>query len=183
MKLPIEPLSRNEALALVDACHSGRNTGLRNQALLAVLWRSHLRIGEALALRPTDYAGDRLRVLHGKGGNTRVVGVDNQTRELIDQWLLVRPASEYLFCTGKGNQMGQSYVRHLFKRLQEKTGVQKRCHPHGMRHTGTSELAREGVPVIHISTQLGHRHVSSTDGYIRQFCPEDVIRIIKKRVW
>jgi len=156
---------------------------LRNQALLAVLWRSQLRIGEALALRPTDYEGDRFRVMHGKCDKARVVGVDSQTKELIDQWLFVRPASEYLFCTMKGNPMQDSYVRHLFKRLQEKVGCKKRCHAHGMRHTGATELAKEGVPLIHISTQLGHQNIATTETYIRHLCPEEVVKVIKKREW
>jgi integrase/recombinase XerD len=158
-------------------------TGVRNKALIAVLWRSQLRIGEALALRPIDYQGDRLRVLHGKGDRARVVGVDVETQRLVNEWLEVRPESKYLFCTQKGGEIDTSYVRHLFKRLQAKTGIAKRCHPHGMRHTGSAELASEGVPIIHISTQLGHANVATTDAYIRHLCPNDVIRIIRKREW
>jgi len=183
MKRPPEPLSRDEALALIDACETGRSTGVRNKALLAVLWRSQLRIGEALALRPIDYQGDRIRVLHGKGDRARVVGVDVETQKIVNEWVEVRPESEYLFCTQKGNKIDDSYIRHLFKNLQAKAGIQKRCHAHGMRHTGASELANERVPLIHISAQLGHTNAATTDAYIRHLCPNDVIRIIRKRDW
>jgi site-specific recombinase XerD len=111
------------------------------------------------------------------------VGVDGETRALIDKWLFERPESEYLFCTMKGNPMQDSYVRHLFKRLQEKAGVKKRCHPHGMRHTGSAELAREGVPIIHISSILGHTNSATTDTYIRHLCGEDAVKVIKERKW
>jgi integrase/recombinase XerC len=121
--------------------------------------------------------------MHGKGDQSRVVGVDRKTQELIDQWLFVRPASDYLFCTMKGKPMQDSYVRHLFKRLQEKEGISKRCHPHGMRHTGATELAKAGVPLIHISTQLGHKSTATTDTYIRHLCPEEVVKIIREREW
>jgi integrase len=182
MKRPIEPLTKEEALALLDAC-SGRPTGVRDKALIAVLWRSQLRIGEALALGANDFEGDRIRVHNGKGGKSRVVGVDKPTRVLIRQWLEIRPTSEYLFCTMRGTQIDTSHYRRKFKQLQQSTGVTRRCHPHGMRHTGAAELAKEKVPLLIISEQLGHSNVATTDRYVRHLVGDEVVKVISKREW
>ena len=182
-KRPPEPLSKREALMLVHGANTRRKTGVRNAAVIALMWRSQLRIGETLDLRPCDCEGDRIRILHGKGSKSRVVGVDQGTKDLIDTWMLIRPKSDYLFCTMKGTKIDSSYYRRLFKKLQIGLGIIKRCHPHGMRHTGASELAKENVPLILISQQLGHSNISTTDAYIRHLCPEEVISVIKDREW
>ena len=72
-KLPPEPLTSDEVKRLLRACSQRASSGLRNRALLAVLWRTGLRIGEALALFPKDLdvQGGTLVVLHGKGDKRR----------------------------------------------------------------------------------------------------------------
>jgi len=86
---PPEVLTEPEAIALIKACSSRAPTGVRNRALIAVLWRSGLRISEALALelRDIDMQAGTLRVRHGKGDKSRTVGVDEQTSALLARWL------------------------------------------------------------------------------------------------
>ena len=76
-RLPPEVLTNDEVLRLIDAC-SNTPTGLRNRALIAVLYRAGLRVSEALDLYPKDVdaAAGTIRVLHGKGDRSRVVGID-----------------------------------------------------------------------------------------------------------
>ena len=68
-KLPPEPLTQEEVKALIRACSKRAVTGIRNQALIVVLYRAGLRISEALALMPKDLdaQASTIRVLHGKG--------------------------------------------------------------------------------------------------------------------
>ena len=68
VKFPVETLTEAEVTRLLKACSKG-SSGIRNQALLAVLYRAALRISEALTLLPKDLDPQRcsLRVLHGKG--------------------------------------------------------------------------------------------------------------------
>ncbi len=86
---PPEVLTEPEAIALLRACSSRAPTGVRNRALIAVLWRSGLRISEALALeqRDLDLQAGSLRVRHGKGDKSRTVGIDEQTSALLARWL------------------------------------------------------------------------------------------------
>jgi len=119
-----------------------------------VLWRSGLRISEALALelRDIDLDVGTLRVRHGKGDKSRTVGVDEQTAALLARWLERRKkigagARAPVFCTLDGSRIDTSYVRHLLPRLAAKAGVERRVHAHGLRHTYAAELARGGTAI------------------------------------
>jgi site-specific recombinase XerD len=67
---------------------------MRNAAMIAVLWRCGLRVGEALDLVPADLCFDErvVRVRRGKGGKARVVGLDAGTAALVERWLQAREA-------------------------------------------------------------------------------------------
>lgn len=179
-KYPVEPLTRAEVERLLQACSNGA-TGIRNRALLGVLWRSGLRVSEALALRPCDVEANSLRVLHGKGDQARVVGLDLVARALLDLWLAKRPAGKTLFCTLQGAPVKTSYVRALMKRLAADAGIDKRVHPHGLRHTMAFDLVNERVPLNVISSQLGHSHLATTERYVNHLNPSVVIDIISNR--
>ena len=155
-----EVLTREEVRALIEACgHSA--TGLRNRSLIVVLWRAGLRVSEALALQPSDLdaAAGTLRVPRGKTGH-RTVGLDPEALALVGQWALHRRAvlglkgRKPLFCTLRGVVLRPSYVRSLLKRLAKRAGVERRVHPHALRHTMAAELLREGASVRHIQLQL-----------------------------
>ncbi len=77
-RFPAELLSEEEARALVRACSARAPTGIRNRALINLLYRGGLRVSEALALMPkdVDQAAGTVTVLHGKGDRRRVVGID-----------------------------------------------------------------------------------------------------------
>src|SRR5437588_5088116 len=107
--LPVDVLSSADAEAVISACSRRAPTGIRNAALIAVLWRCGLRVSEALALVPADIGFDDgvVHVRRGKGGKPRVVGLDAGTAALIERWLDVRDRfattrQTPLFCTLKG---------------------------------------------------------------------------------
>jgi len=132
-------LTEPEAIALIKACaRLRRRPGIRNRALIAVLWRSGLRISETLGLelRDLDLEAGSLRVRHGKGDRSRTVGVDEQTSALLARWLdrrrkLGPGARAPIFCTLDGGRVDASYVRHLLPRLARKAALDRRVHAHG----------------------------------------------------
>jgi integrase len=87
-RFPAEVLTREEAAALMAASDDATSVGLRNRALIAVMYRSGLRIAEALSLRPmdVDHAACAIRVLWGKGGKARTVGVDPGALDHVAAW-------------------------------------------------------------------------------------------------
>lgn len=191
MKLAAEPLTRAEVNALLAQCSRRAPTGIRNRALITVLYRTGLRIFEALALQPKDVDLDNgtLRVLHGKGDKMRTVGLDAGTIDSLTRWLEVRSAyvprngGRPLFCTLDGRPVQQQYVRNMLRRIAAKAGVEKRVHPHGFRHTHAAELVQERAPMTVIRDQLGHASLATTDRYLRGIAPEQVIEFGRNRDW
>ncbi len=182
-----EVLTREEVRALLAAC--GRSaTGLRNRGLLVVLWRGGLRVGEALALRPSDLdpAAGTLRVPRGKTGH-RTVGLDPEALAVVDQWAAHRSAvvglggRRPLFCTLRGVTLQASYVRSMLKRLAARSGIERRVHPHALRHTMAAELLREGASVRHIQLQLGHSDLSTTAAYLESIQPLELVEMARSR--
>ena len=187
---PPEVLTEAEAIALIRACSTRAPTGVRNRALIAVLWRSGLRISEALSLelRDLDLEAGSIRVRHGKGDRSRTVGVDEQTSALLARWLdrrrtLSPGARSPIFCTLRGGRIDSSYVRRLLPRLACKAGIERRVHAHGLRHTYAAELAREGTAINVIRDALGHTSLAVTDRYLRDVAPTHVINTMRARRW
>jgi integrase/recombinase XerD len=189
-----EPLTPGEVHQLLKQASNRSSSGVRIRALVGVLYGSGIRIGEALALRPKDVSTSEcyVRVLEGKGGDYRVVGLDPQSCRLLDQWLERRAALGLngrhpvfaTYTTGNvGRPLSQIYVRRSLGRLGEKAGIEKRVHPHGLRHSLAFALAQEGVPTHQIQAQLGHKSLAVTDRYVRHLNPTDVIDVMRSRTW
>ena len=91
-RYPPEPLDREEVYVLIRACRGTGPLAVRNRALIVLLWRSGLRISEALTLRPSDIdeREGTLRVRTGKGKNDRVAVIDTEALAYVRAWLEVR---------------------------------------------------------------------------------------------
>ena len=169
---PPEPLTAAEVAAIIAGCSPRARTGIRNRALLMLLYRSGLRISEALALKPSDVdlARHTVRVLHGKGNKATVRGFHPTATDALARWIDTRKGlglrNGPLFCTLDGGPMHDQYVRLLLGRLAVKAGIDKRVHPHGLRHTFADELCATGMDVVTISKLLGHSSIAVTSRYL-----------------
>ena len=121
---PPDPPTVEEIVALLKGCPDTPN-GHRLRALIVVLWRSGLRISEALrAQRERPEPGARVdHGPHGKGGKRRVVGMDPWGWPLLEPWLVERqeypPAAVFCVLEGPtaGRSMGAAQVRYELRRL------------------------------------------------------------------
>jgi site-specific recombinase XerD len=183
-------LSQREIESLLRCCSSRAPSGIRNRAMIGLAWRSGLRIGEILALQEKDVDLEQglLVVQHGKGDKRRVVGLDAGVAALVARWLQERrrlgiSRSRPLFCTLRGRELDQSYVRHLLPRLARKAGIEKRVHAHALRHAYAIELDREGAPLSAIRDLLGHSSAAVTDRYLRRLGTGEAIEFARNRSW
>lgn len=196
-KFPIEVLTADEVRRLI-ATASGRSpSGIRTRALIGVMFGAGLRLAEALALRPKDYDPTAeplpiLRVQLGKGGKFRTPFVTGDAPALLDRWLDRRRevglnGRHPIFATYETGNLGSSldprYVRQVLQRLADKAGIDKRVHPHGLRHSHAYALAQAGVPLHAIQAQLGHSSLAITDRYIRHMTPADVGAFVSRLEW
>lgn len=189
-KLDADLLSEAEVEALMRACSKRAPSGRRNRAMIAVMFRCGLRCSELLALMPKDVDAEqgRLVVQRGKGGKTRTVGLDMGTSLVIDGWLASRkklgigPKSP-LFCTLQGGPVHSSYLRHALPRIARKAGIEKRVHPHGLRHAFTVSLVRSGAPIYVVRDALGHESIATTQVYLSRVAGHEVVEMMRGREW
>ena len=185
-KLPAEPLSHNEIFALLEATNSG-NSGARDRALIVLLWRSGLRISEALDILPGDINWDVpcVRIRNGKGSKAGTSFFDVQTALYLKEWNSRRPRGPgiHFFCSLRGKSVSRQHVSQMLKRCAKVAGIEKRVSPHQLRHTHAFELALEGVPISVISKQLRHSNPMVTMRYIDHLGAPVVAEAITKRGW
>lgn len=199
-----EPLTREEVELLVRAASPRTSSGIRMRALVAVLYGSGLRISEALRLRPKDVdtSGCTVRVLNGKGGVDRTVAIDAYAGSLVDAWLHERRRLGFngrdplfvVYSTGgtaplggtvtRGRAMTGTYARAALARLAQRAGIDKRVHPHGLRHSLAFDMVMtERLTTLEVRDQLGHTNLATTDNYLRRLAPADLVRSIRNRDW
>ncbi len=189
-KYPAETLAPEEVNRIVAACSNRAPTGVRNRAMIVVMYRAGLRIAEVLALHPKDVDVQKgtIRVLHGKGDKARTVALDPASLAVVERWLDVRAKRRIgrrrpLFCTLAGRPVSAPYVRMMLVRMARRAGIEKRVHPHGLRHTFAAELAAEGAPLNVIQQALGHSSAATTSRYLDHIAPQQVIATMQGRTW
>ncbi len=189
-----QTLTGEEAKALIDACNNNTTSGIRDRAVFTVLWRGSMRISATLRILPSDIDWTRgmVTIQSDKGGKGRIVVLDDQAMDVLKIWAERRKSINLnghhpFFCAtnkqARGNHLDSSHFRHRIKKMQAKVGIPKRCHLHGLRHTGASELAEEGFDIATIAGQLGHAHISTTSRYLHQLRPDLMSEKLKERTW
>lgn len=187
-KFAAEVLTAIEVHSLLSKCSKRAPTGIRNKALIVMMYRAGLRVSEALALRvkDIDFNTGAVRVLRGKGNKARTCGVDQIALGVIDLWVKKRgelgiKGTSPLFCTLDGQPVQTAYVRNLLKRIARKAGIEKRCNPHSLRHSFASELRSEGTDIGIIARALGHSSIATTSRYLEHIAPTAVLATMAVR--
>lgn len=200
----IDILTPEDVSTLLDLCSRRSPTGVRNRALIAVLYGSGLRIAETLALMPKDVNLDEksIRVHRGKGNKPRTCALLPASVEILQRWLDKRAAlgvngRRPIFCTvtsGKagnvetrpGQPLSTAYVRGWLSRLSSKAqarGLEKRIHAHGFRHSHAHQLRKEGWDMHEIQKQLGHASLSVTGHYLDHIGAHELIERMRDADW
>lgn len=173
-KFPPNPYAPDEVQAILDACPD-TPTGIRNRALLTLMYRSGLRVSEALSLRTSsvDFRAHSVRLLHTKGGGPQTRGFHPSADDALRRWIQKREELGLgpgpLFCTvlrQSGQPISARYVRWLTADLAERAGVDKRVHPHGFRYTFAAEARHGGADLAELKGLLGHKNIGHTAHYI-----------------
>ena len=188
LRYPADPPKVEEITAVMCAAGDGPH-GQRLRGLIVILWRTGLRIQEALSLSEADLDQRRgsLLVRHGKGGRRREVGMDAWGWEQLQRWLEIRlelPVGP-LFCiiTGatRGRHWANAAARADLRRTAARAGVRRRFAPHQLRHAHAVEMAREGVPLVVIQRQLGHSNLGITSIYLQGIDNAEIIDTVNAR--
>jgi integrase/recombinase XerC len=172
--------------AIIARCSPTAPTGIRNRALLALLYRSGLRVGEITLIRPADVnlAAHSIRVLDTKSGEPQTRGFHPSATDTLARWTDTRKTlgvrGGALFCTLRGGTVRPQYIRVMLHRLAAQAGIDRRVHPHTLRHTFAWELEQAGVPVSVISDLMGHSSIAVTARYLKHLTNHQAITVLEQ---
>ena len=158
-RLPEAPKT-SEIEGLIDAAAGEEPIGLRNAALIELVYSAGLRSAEAvgLDLADVDFEQELVRV-RGKGGKERIVPLGERAALAVSRYLrdarpaLARGADDALFLSVRGRRLDTSTIRRLLP------------HPHRLRHSFATHLLEGGADLRTIQELLGHASLSTTQVY------------------
>ncbi len=171
-KLP-SVLSMEDVDALLAAPDTRMPAGLRDLAMLEMLYATGLRVSELVSVKMSavDLKVGCLRTL-GKGSKERVVPLGDSARVAIEDYMLNgRPAllknrsSADMFPTRRGVAMTRQGFWKILKQYTVKAGIKGSVSPHTLRHTFATHLLERGADLRSVQLMLGHSDISTTQIY------------------
>ena len=165
-------LTMKEVEALLAAPEDGDPRGVRDRAMLEVLYGSGLRVSELISLRPKDVNLDEGFLLcRGKGGKERIVPLGRSAcravRKYVDEArpLFEKTASEFLFLTRRGGPFTRQGFWKLLKGHARAAGIMSKISPHVLRHSFATHLLERGADLRSVQLMLGHSQITTTQIY------------------
>ncbi|MBI5807114.1 MAG: site-specific tyrosine recombinase XerD [Ignavibacteriales bacterium] len=172
-KLP-EVLSFYEVDKILQMPKVDDVAGLRDKAILELLYSSGLRVSELINLKVNDlfFDDEIVRVL-GKGSKERIVPMGSSAIEWIKKYLLYsRPSLEkkmksqnHLFLNKKGTKLSRMAIWQIVDKYSKEAGIEKEVHPHIFRHSFATHLLEGGADLRAVQEMLGHADISTTQIY------------------
>ena len=173
-KLP-KFLTGEEIGRLLAAPQPGRAGGLRDQAILELMYSSGVRVRELVSLDDADLdiRGGTVRV-RGKGRRERLGIVGSHAQRALQSWLAARPrpavapprgAPRPLFTNKFGRRLSVRGVARLLEKHLAAAGLSKRASPHTLRHSFATHLLDAGADIRSVQELLGHKSLVTTQIY------------------
>jgi integrase/recombinase XerD len=166
-------LSRDAAGSLVEAVRGDDPRGIRDRALLEMLYATGMRASECLGLRLEDVnmnAG--YAVCMGKGQKQRIVPLGDHAKEWLKRFLTVaRPAFTRardcgrVFVNPRGGPLSRQSLWTIVRRAAAAAGVRRKVSPHVLRHSFASHLLEGGADLRAVQAMLGHADIATTQIY------------------
>lgn len=171
-KIP-EVLSVDEVNRMIESIETDNPIGIRNKAILEVLYGSGLRVSELTNLKLSNlHMNAKYISVIGKGDKERIVPMGESEivalRKYIEE---ARPAlsknknSNILFLNYQSNALSRVSVFKIIKDIAKKNGIMKEISPHTLRHSCATHLLQNGVDLRIVQEFLGHEDISTTEIY------------------
>ena len=143
--------------------------GLRDVAILTILYGCGLRISEALSLNVGDIDHNDFLKIRGKGGKERIVPLLPAVKDKIDAYQTACPYSfntgDPLFLGARGERISPRIVQRTLEKMRAYLGLPDTVTPHALRHSFATHLLAEGINLRSIQELLGHASLSTTQRY------------------
>jgi integrase/recombinase XerD len=171
-KLP-HILSLREINLLLDKANFKSNLGLRDLAILELLYATGLRVSELIYLKIDDInMENRMLKCLGKGSKERIIPFGSKAYQSLGlyldkvrQKLVKNPNEDILFLNSRGERLSRQGIFYLVKKYVRKAGIEKKITPHTLRHTLATHLLENGADLRSVQEMLGHSDISTTQIY------------------
>jgi len=172
-KLP-DTLNIHEINDLIDAIDASKPEGMRNKAIIEMLYGCGLRVTELVELRLSNiYAETEFIKVVGKGNKERLVPIGSVALKLLDIYTtqnrvhlnIKKGQEDFIFLNRSGSRLSRISVFNLIKSLAEKTGIHKSISPHTLRHSFATHLIEGGADLRAVQEMLGHASITTTEIY------------------
>lgn len=170
-----EVLSLPEIDAIEAAIDLSKPEGIRDLAIIEVLFSCGLRISELVNLKLSElYLEEGYIRVHGKGRKERLVPIGENAIQKLRQWFVVRQGiavkpgeDDYVFISlRRGKHLSRISLFVYIKEYAEKAGIKKNISPHTFRHSFATQLLEGGANLRAIQAMLGHEDIGTTEIYM-----------------
>ena len=166
-------LNEQEVEDLLDAPNVNEAIGLRDRAMLELLYASGLRVSELVTVKVNEVSTqDGVVRVTGKGNKTRLVPKGEEAADWIDKYLkqarpeiLQKRLCDAMFVTARASAMTRQAFWYLIKRYALLAGITKHMSPHVLRHAFATHLLNHGADLRVVQMLLGHADISTTQIY------------------
>lgn len=166
-------LNEKEVVDLLNAPNIDEDTGLRDRAMLELLYACGLRVSELVSIKIFEVSlNEGVVRVTGKGGKTRLVPMGQEAVDWISRYLkeargniLKEQITDALFVTNRGEAMTRQMFWYMIKRYALMAGIKKHISPHVLRHAFATHLLNHGADLRVVQMLLGHSDISTTQIY------------------
>lgn len=165
-------LSEQEVEAIMDSVDTTDWIGVRDRAILEVLYGCGLRVSEAVGLRISClYPDEGFVRVFGKGKKERLIPFCGMALEAVQRYLEVRPlpadsrSDDLLFLNNRGTSLSRVSMFKMVKRQALIADVRKEISPHTFRHSFATHLVENGADLRVVQEMLGHKSITTTEIY------------------
>ena len=165
-----DTLSTEEIDRLIGSIEDSTTKGLRDRAILEVLYSCGLRVSELCDLKLGDlfFGEGYIRVI-GKGNKQRLVPMSSIARSRIQLYMDVRSKErrkeEILFLNNRGKKLTRVMIFTIIKQAAQRAGIEKKISPHTFRHSFATHLLEGGANIRQVQELLGHENILTTEIY------------------
>ncbi|MGC9033407.1 MAG: site-specific tyrosine recombinase/integron integrase [Thermosulfidibacteraceae bacterium] len=169
-------LTVEEIHRLTGTIDTSNETGIRDRAIVELLYASGLRVSELVSLRieDVDFENRLLIVREGKGGKDRIVPINDVAIYWLKKYLSIRKKnSPFLFCGRKDIKLTRQRIWQIIKNYAEKANIPiSKISPHVLRHSFATHLLMGGLDLRSLQELLGHATIKTTEIYTHIANPE-----------